>query len=119
MNFQTHYTHQSSKPEQNHGPVLVEVAGYISAQKRIENMILAGQRLIAYRREQFDFEEGSVDEDFNDPTRSSNYDLADAFQTEIALKERMISRQEYEKERFPDEFKSEPSQAAPKAPNES
>lgn len=86
------YGHQFSKtrfravPEKNSGKTLVETAGYISAQKRIENMILAGQHLVDFRKSQFDFpDKDSINDDFYDPTRSKNYDMADASQARIAI----------------------------------
>lgn len=57
---------------------ITESAGYITAQQRIENIINAGHRLEMYRKEQFDFPNGKIDESFNDPTRSPNFDMADA-----------------------------------------
>lgn len=85
MNFSTPYQEKRFKtpPEVNSGETLVETAGYISAQKRIENMILAGQRLVDYRKGQFDFPDGQIDESFQDPTRSPNFDLADATQLQM------------------------------------
>lgn len=85
MEFQTHYTRTiRSAPERNSGQTIVERAGYISAQERIENMILAGQRLVDYRRARHDFAEGEqLDESFTDPTRARNFDLADATQMQL------------------------------------
>lgn len=83
-----------SKPEQNDGKSLVESAGYISAQKRIENMILAGQRLSDYRKSSYDFKPGQeIDDNFFDPTRKGNYDLADAFQDSLNLEGRLKASQ--------------------------
>jgi len=80
MQFQTKYTHEKSPGEINLGKNLVEKAGYIPAQARIENMILAGQRLVEHRKEMYDFSDGEdIDESFTDPTRSKNFDMADAF----------------------------------------
>ena len=80
MIFQTKYTHEKSPSEVNLGKNLVEKAGYIPAQARIENMILAGQRLVEHRKEMYDFSDGNdIDESFTDPTRSKNYDMSDAF----------------------------------------
>lgn len=80
MIFATRYNHQKSIPETNTLPSLVERAGYIPAQARIENMILAGQRLIEHRAQMYDFDSGiEPDNDFYDPTRSKNFDMADAF----------------------------------------
>nr|QJB19359.1 MAG: hypothetical protein [Microvirus sp.] len=81
MLFQTRYNHQKSIPEVNLGKRLVEKAGYIPAKDRIENMILAGQRLIEHRMSMYDFESNKeLDESYYDPTRSKNFDMADAFQ---------------------------------------
>lgn len=57
----------------------VEMQGYIKAKERIENMILAGQRLMEHRKDLYDFQEGEeVDLDFEDPTRTKGFDMADA-----------------------------------------
>ena len=81
MQFQTPYNRTPSLPEINCGITQTEKAGYIPAKNRIENMMLAGQRLIAHRAEMYDI---NSDKEFNedfpvDPTRSKNFDLADAF----------------------------------------
>ena len=87
MQFQTKYTHEKSPGEINLGKNLVEKAGYIPAQARIENMILAGQRLVEHRKEMYDFSDGKdIDESFTDPTRSKNYDMSDAFIMSEAIK---------------------------------
>ena len=87
MQFQTKYTHEKSPGEVNLGKNLVEKAGYIPAQARIENMILAGQRLVEHRKEMYDFSDGrDIDENFTDPTRSKNYDMSDAFIMSEAIK---------------------------------
>lgn len=58
---------------------ITESAGYITAKQRIENMILAGQRLVEYRKGRYDFEaDQPVDYNAYDPTRSKNFDMADA-----------------------------------------
>lgn len=90
MDFQTHYKRNPSPPECNSGEKLVEVAGYITAQQRIEAIINAGHRLNEYRKEQFDFQD-ELDEDFEDPTRSKNFDRADAtiIEHNIFLRERI------------------------------
>ena len=72
-----------------------EQAGYIPPQIQIENMILAGQRLDASRRALYDFDsEEDIDENAFDPTRSGNFDLADATQmameTEISLRDQAL-----------------------------
>jgi len=76
------YTQHRRPPkhyEQNDGLSATESAGYIPPKKQIENLINAGKRLLEWRKEQYDFpEDDNVDESFEDPTRRSGYDLADA-----------------------------------------
>lgn len=62
--------------EINSGEIRVEKAGYISAQKRIENLILAGQRLVKSRSESYDFN-GEPDLEYVDISRSKNVDIVD------------------------------------------
>jgi len=80
MRFNTQYDHIKQPPESNSGITKVERAGYIPAQKRIENLMLAGQRLVQSRKEAFDFPDGKIDFSFTDPTRTKGFDMADAFQ---------------------------------------
>lgn len=42
-------------------PSLVDVKGYIPMKKQVERAILAGERLVAFRREEFD----SMDDDYD------------------------------------------------------
>lgn len=110
MVFQTHYTHKSDPPEVNSGISPVEKNGYISAQKRIENLILAGQRLIESRKQQFDFIGNEIDEDFYDPTRDPNFDMADASQIALSVDTRLKAQKAAAS--VP-EVKTEASQTAP------
>ena len=56
-----------------------EQAVYVPPQIQIENMLLAGRRLADARRDMYDFTSADeIDEDAYDPTRSGNFDLADA-----------------------------------------
>lgn len=89
MKFATQYERKRQAPEVNDGKTSVDRAGYISAQKRIENIMFAGQRLVQSRREMFDFEGDKFDPSFSDPTRNRNYDLADAFQDNLITQERL------------------------------
>lgn len=94
MIFQTHYTHTKSPGETNLGKRLVEKAGYIPAKDRIENMILAGQRLIEHRMSMYDFDSNKeLDESFYDPTRSKNFDMADAFQMQQNVENNIKQKQ--------------------------
>lgn len=80
MVFNTRENRIKKNYEVNSGRVVVEQAGYISKQKRIDNIIAAGQRLIMARSEMYDYPPG-VEPDINapmDPTRRKDFDLADA-----------------------------------------
>lgn len=84
MKFRTQYNVKPSPPVLLGGEKLVETAGYIPAHKQIERFMQAGIQLKAFR-EQYDWTgEDEIDEDFSDPTRSGNFDLADA--TELSRK---------------------------------
>nr|QJB20396.1 MAG: hypothetical protein [Microvirus sp.] len=85
MKFKTQYNTKPSPPELGGGEKLVETAGYIPAHKQINNLINAGQRLVAARAEMYDFPDGAIDENFNDPTRNGNFDLADASQLALQV----------------------------------
>ena len=94
VQFRTAYDRPPVKLEINKDEKLVETAGYIPAQKRIENMINAGQRLVDYRKSQYDFDdEKSIDPDFRDPGRSLNFDMADATQLQLSTAERLRASQ--------------------------
>lgn len=112
--FNTHYSRARQDPELNSGETLVDRAGYISAQRRIENMIFAGQRLVQSRRESFDFPDGKIDESFQDPTRSKNYDMADATQDALKVRQSLQNRAD---ERKAQEEAVKASQTAQKAPD--
>lgn len=77
--FYTQYVRPKKVLERGGGTMLVEKAGYIPPKIRIEQFIEAGKRLIAFRKEQFDFAPGEkIDESFSDPTRRPGFDMADA-----------------------------------------
>lgn len=101
--FKTQYNSTGATPEKNSGQVIVERTGYIPAQKRIENLINAGQRLKDFRSDQFDFpDEKSINDEFFDPTRRKNFDMADAsqmsYQTEHNIKQSQRLKAEKQKE---------------------
>lgn len=81
-------------PEFNSGKKLVETAGYIPAQKRIENLMLAGQRLVAHRMELYDCPAGENFDDTLpcDPTRSGDFDLADGTQLAHGVNARLAEQ---------------------------
>lgn len=107
-----------SKPETNNGKRLVEKQGYISAQKRIENLMLAGQRLNIARKEQFDFPDGNIDENVYDPTRRKDYDLAEAFQDSQRINSRLKASQNAQEARIEAE-KAKEGVNTPEVKNES
>lgn len=81
MKFNTQYERPDKKVslEVASDKSRVETAGYLSAEQRISSLIGAGQRLMDYRRAQYDLhEEDPPDDIYPDPTRSPNFDLADS-----------------------------------------
>lgn len=93
---------------------ITESAGYITAKQRIENMILAGQRLVEFRKEQFDFPD-KIDENFSDPTRDKNFDLADATMLSLENEERLKQQKaENDKKLAEEKQKKEALEAAEK-----
>ena len=94
MRFNTQYDRVRQPAESNSGITLVERAGYIPAQQRIENLMLAGQRLAQARKEMYDFPDGKIDLNFIDPTRSKNYDLADGFQDGLKVEARLKAQKD-------------------------
>ena len=92
--FFTPYKRPNQYLESNNQETVVDRVGYMSAQKRIENMILAGQRLKDFRAEQFDFSsENEIDFDASDPTRRKNFDMADAFQLGLKAEQNLKESQ--------------------------
>lgn len=77
----TRYNRPSSIPEKVGTVSKVEKVGYVPANRLIESMIAAGQRLQQYRADAYDFPaDTDVDESFSDPTRKIGYDLAEGTQ---------------------------------------
>lgn len=69
------------------GKIIVELAGYIPVQKRIENIMDAGHRLVESRTAEayYHFKTGEeIDLDFEDITMRKGYDVADAVQDQYA-----------------------------------
>lgn len=84
--------------EDNFEPSITEQGGYVPPHIQIENFMIQGRKLLAYR-EQFDFsEEDHVDEYFNDPTRRWNYDMAEASQESFVLEERLKEQKRVDEE---------------------
>jgi hypothetical protein len=73
----------------------VERSGYLPAKNQIENLILAGRNLKEWRNSQYHYPNGEIDEnDVPDPTLSSDYDMADAFQDVLVLEEKLKNQLE-------------------------
>jgi len=89
--------------EKNHGRNKVERAGYISAKRQIESMINAGQRLEAYRKENYHFKDDEELPDEDIYSMPNDYDASDASQGEKRLKEvqKNIQKQAKKKELKP------------------
>lgn len=79
------------------GKVLVEKGSHVPVMVQVRAMIAAGERLGEYRQGKHDFEPGELipDDVVPDPTRSPNFDLADATQAAFAA-ERMVENVKHE-----------------------
>lgn len=90
--FRTHYNSKDfeKKHEVPWGPTLVEQTKCISLKEKIENMMIAGQKLAASRKLDYDFPDGNIDEDYEDPTRQRGFDLADYSRIQMDLREKLI-----------------------------
>lgn len=76
-------------PEVIEKETIVEQSGYEPADRKIMNMIFAGQRLKEARKEMYDYE-GDDDIDLPiDPTRKPGLDLAEASQMLMETQERI------------------------------
>ena len=117
MLFQKAYNGPYGDPEINNGKNIVETAGYISAKKRIENLMAAGHNLEKFRKANYDFEnEKDVDPNFHDPTRDVGFDMADASQIAMGLNERQeeaVKKMKEEKEKNVEESKKDPEDPEP------
>lgn len=98
-------------------PSLVDVKGYIPMRKQVERAILAGERLVAFRREEFD----SMDENYDgepselmDPDFMPSVDMPaiiDGFSEKI---ERFSSERATQRSvGDPEELQRNPSEPAP------
>ena len=80
------YTGQVMDVEDN-----VELGGYVDPRTQIEAFFEAGKRLTAGRREMYDLPDGQYKDEPMDPTRSPNFDMADASMINNAAMERIKS----------------------------
>ena len=74
------YVRPKINDEPGGGKSLIEKGSHIPVMQQVRDMIAAGEKLGDYRKGAFDFDAGEeVPKDvLPDPTRSSNFDLADA-----------------------------------------
>ena len=106
MEFRKAFKFVPSKGEVNSGELMVEKAGYIPAKIRIEQIIDAGKRLIEFRKEQFDYNNGEEDLSPDIRTRSKSYDMSDASQDLQDVELRMAkAKKEAMKAKKPEEKK--------------
>lgn len=106
----TPYDRPKEEYEVNIGPSLVEKVGYVPANILIENMIYAGERLDLARSDYYDFPDpDQVDYDFIDPTRSKNFDPADAdylmrsVEGRLSEQRKLFEKEELERKRYAEE----------------
>lgn len=104
------------KPEVHKKGSKVETAGYISAERRIREMIKAGERLDTYRKMRYDSNELS-DELLEtlpaDPTRAKGFDMADA----SMLKNNVVEPMRRNALKKPADLSPAPSKEPAKAPD--
>nr|QJB18824.1 MAG: hypothetical protein [Microvirus sp.] len=92
--FKNRYTNPPEfHSEVNSGQKLTETAGYISREKRITELIQAGQRLDNYRQAHYDSDEVEGEPNI-DPTRKPGYDRAEGTETLHAVKEMLKKAKE-------------------------
>jgi len=98
MSYYTKDKRPEKKLEINNGDAIVETAGYRSAEVQISEMLNAGQRLVDYRKQRYEFGgDEVVPADYQDPTRRPGFDMADASMLDKAVKESLKAKQEAKK----------------------
>lgn len=96
MKYFTQRLRPEWKGEVNNEPSKTERQSHMSAKVRIENLILAGERLQQARAEAYDYPEPKeVPEDIpEDPTRVPGFDMADASQIKLEVENRLKTQKE-------------------------
>lgn len=112
MVLQKKSKYSPDKGEVLDGTRLTESAGYVPAKVRIEEMIVAGERLVDYRRGKYDFPpDSNVPEDeqeaYVDVLRTPGLDMADVSQMaqQVADKLEVQAKDAIEKRKIEDEAK--------------
>lgn len=78
MKFVSAYDYKPPIGEKMDEHSLVETAGYVPTEKKIQQMMMAGERLLTVTADQYDYSGDYDEDDFDiDPTRSGNFDLVD------------------------------------------
>lgn len=115
VEIMTNYLRPERRKEAGGGPRIVEASGYIPTKVQVENMMIAGQRLNDYRREQYDYSEGdSVPDDVvPDPTRNPEFDLADATRLGREANARIDKAKKEAEEKAVMEMEPKPEEKAP------
>lgn len=86
----TRYNYKPSPGEPGGGEKLVETSGYIPADVRIQELIMAGERLGDYRRESYDYgPDDEIDDLIEDPTRHPSFGLEDGSQYDREVAQRL------------------------------
>lgn len=83
--YNTVADYKPSPGEENDGELIVEVGTYVTPKTQIEAFILSGRQLENFRQDRYDFD-GEIDEDFEDPTRSKGFDMAEGSMILNAIK---------------------------------
>jgi len=92
MSVVSRFDYKPPEGEYNDGEILVETAGYIPADRKIESMIDAGRRLMDFRAG-YEFQDGEdVPDDYMDPTRDPGFDYADASRLSSETVAKMASK---------------------------
>jgi conjugal transfer/entry exclusion protein len=99
---------KTAKLEDNNGLRMVE-PGYIRAKDRIENMLFAGERLLAARASYYDFEGDKIDDNIDIRTRSKSYDMAEATQDMLEVQSNIEEKKKVRQEKKKNEKKVDES----------
>lgn len=106
-----HYSQSNPPPnggEYNSGEIIVNTAGYRPLKLQITEVMAAGQRLADYRKLAFDFTAGEpTDDNFVDPTRRPDFDLADAHEIMQEINQRYARRKAEQDQKPPVEVPPE------------
>lgn len=95
MKFVTAYDYVPPMGEKMDEHSLVETAGYVPTEKKIQQMMLAGERLLAVTADQYDYSGEYDEENFDiDPTRAGNFDLVDGQRLLADLEAKKVAYEE-------------------------